>query len=96
MQNLMSRAAMSVRKTQVRSACKFTLLWSLLGLSGALLAADTELPEMEFLEYLGLWEESDEDWILLTEEVSTQVAAEDTRTDTVSKGEESAESEDES
>jgi hypothetical protein len=96
MQNLMSRAAMSVRKTQVRSACKITLLWSLLGLSGALLAADTELPEMEFLEYLGLWEESDEDWILLTEEVSTQVAAEDTRIDTVSKGEESAESEDES
>ena len=96
MKHLMSRVAMSVRKTQVSSVCKVTLLWSLLALSGALVAADTDLPEMEFLEYLGLWEESDEDWILLTEEVSTQVAAEDARTDTLPKGEESAESEDES
>jgi hypothetical protein len=96
MKHLMSRVAMSVRKMQVSSVCKFALLWSLLALSGALVAADTDLPEMEFLEYLGLWEESDEDWILLTEEVSTQVAAEDARTDTLPKGEESAESEDES
>ena len=30
----------------------------LLGTAGAV-AADDELPDMEFLEYLGMWEESD-------------------------------------
>ena len=96
MKNLKNQVAMLASKSQIRYVCKVTLLWSLLGLSSALLAADTELPELEFLEYLGLWEESDEDWVLLSEEVATQVAAEDARTDSEPKGEESAEKEDES
>ncbi len=96
MKNLMRRAVMLARKEQLSSVFKAALLWGLLGLSSAILAADTELPEMEFLEYLGLWEESDEDWVLLSEDVGTQVAAEDTGTDSVPKGEESAENDDES
>jgi hypothetical protein len=54
---------------------------------------EEELPDAEFLEYLGLWEESDEDWLLLDEE---EVADNDERTDPVPEGEESTEKEDES
>ena len=31
-------------------------------------AENDEVPDMEFLEYLGLWEETDEDWLLLEDE----------------------------
>jgi hypothetical protein len=42
--------------------------WSLLlGFAGPAAAADDELPELDFLEYLGSWEESDEDWELFKE-----------------------------
>jgi hypothetical protein len=54
---------------------------------------DEELPDIEFLEYLGLWEESDDEWLLLDEE---EVADTDERSDPVPEGEESAETEDES
>ena len=92
----MHQVAMLAERLQWHATFKVILLWAWLGLSGALLAADTELPEMDFLEYLGLWEESDEDWVWISEEMNTQVAAEDTRTDETPKGEESAEKEDES
>lgn len=42
--------------------------------------------DMAFLEYLGMWDESDEDWLLLDEE----------RTEPVPEGEESTEKKDES
>jgi len=73
-----------------------TLLCSiLLSLSGIAVAETQEddSPDMEFLEYLGMWEESDEDWLLIEEEV---VAENDKRSDPVSEGEESVETEDES
>ena len=56
-------------------------------------AEEEESPDMAFLEYLGLWEASDEDWLLIEEEV---VAENDERSDPVPKGEESMETEDES
>jgi hypothetical protein len=56
-------------------------------------AQDEELPDAEFLEYLGLWEESDEEWLRLDEE---EVAVNDQRSDPVPEGEESTETEDES
>ena len=92
----MRQVAMLAEKLQLHATFKVILLWTWMGLSGALLAADTDLPEMDFLEYLGLWEESDEDWVWISEEMNTQVAAEDTRTDDTPEGEESAEKEDES
>lgn len=60
---------------------------------GLLLAEELEQPDSEFLEYLGLWEESDEDWLIFDEAV---VAETDERSDPAPKGEESAETEDES
>ena len=96
MKKLKHRVAMLASNRETGSWCRLMLLWGVLGFSSALLAADSELPEMEFLEYLGLWEESDEDWVLLSGEAVTQVAAEDARTDAEPEGEESAENEDES
>lgn len=48
---------------------------------------------MDFLEYLGLWEESDEEWLLLEDDV---VADNEERSGPVPEGKESMETEDES
>lgn len=67
----------------------------LLGAAGAA-AADDELPDAEFLEYLGMWEESDEVWLALAdEEPLTADADTDERIDPVPQGEESRETDDE-
>ena len=56
-------------------------------------AEDEELPDLEFLEFLGLWEETDDEWLLFDEE---EVAENDERSDPVPEGKESSETEDES
>ncbi len=61
--------------------------------SGAALAADDAVPDADFLEYLGMWEESDQDWVMIDE---MAVADNEERSDSESEGEESAEQEDES
>ena len=58
-----------------------------------LLAAEDEEPEMEFLEYLGLWEESDEEWLMVEQQLN---AESEQRIDPVPEGEESMEDDDES
>ena len=78
------------------SARRAALIGSMLMVCGLVLAGDEDIPDMEFLEYLGLWEESDEDWVLLTDIVTEQVAAEDQRTDPAAQEEESVETDDES
>ena len=57
------------------------------------LAADDELPDVEFLEYLGMWDESDEDWLLFDQQIT---ADNEERSDPAPEGEESTEQEDES
>ena len=69
-----------------------TVLGLLLGCS-LVLAADEELPDIEFLEYLGSWEESDEEWMLFDESVTAEV---EERNDPAPEGEESTEKTDES
>jgi len=56
--------------------------------------AGDELPAEDFLEYLGLWEDSDEDWLIFNEPPTTKKNVE--RTDPAPDGEESTETEDES
>jgi hypothetical protein len=56
-------------------------------------AEDEELPDLELLEFLGLWEETDDEWLLFDEE---EVAENDERSDPVPAGKESTETEDES
>ena len=61
-------------------------------LCGGVAAAEEE-PDLEFLEYLGMWEESDEDWQILNE---TMTADNEEQSEPVPEGEESPEKEDES
>ena len=56
-------------------------------------AEEAEAPEMDFLEYLGMWEESDEEWQILAE---TMTADNEERSDAVPEGETSTEKEGES
>jgi hypothetical protein len=77
--------AMSVKKT--------ALLSSLLMGCSLVLAADDEIPDVDFLEYLGLWEESDEDWLIFDEPITADA---EERSDPVPQGEESTETNDES
>ena len=44
---------------------RVAVLWGLIGVTGIVVADEAEAPDLEFLEYLGSWEESDEDWLLL-------------------------------
>lgn len=69
------------------------LVFGLLLYAGEVLAAEEEAPDIELLEYLGMWEESDEDWLILNEAVA---ADNEERIDPVPQGEESMEKEDES
>ena len=75
------------------SASQTLLLGSLMMLCSLVLAADEEAPNMEFLEYLGMWEESDEDWLILNDARDTDTVK---RSDPVPTGEESTEKDDES
>ena len=67
----------------------------LLGACGLVLAADNELPEAEFLEYLGSWEESDEEWRIFDFDGEQLFAESDERIAPAPQGEESAEEDDE-
>jgi len=41
------------------------LVWGFVALGGLAAAEDADAPDIEFLEYLGSWENAEEDWILL-------------------------------
>ena len=55
--------------------------------------ADDAVPDADFLEYLGMWEESDEEWLLLEDDA---LADNKERSEPVPEGEESTETKDES
>jgi hypothetical protein len=57
--------------------------------------ADEELPEIEFLEYLGLWEGSDEEWVMFNEPLNAD-NKDQQRSDPAPEGKESTEKRDES
>jgi hypothetical protein len=56
--------------------------------------ADEELPEIEFLEYLGLWEESDEEWVMFNDPLIADNKGQQRR-EPAPEGEESTEKHDE-
>ena len=68
------------------------LLWMMCGVASTVRAADADEPDMEFLEYLGLWEESDEEWLIIDRQISLES---DKRIDPAPEGEESTEKDDE-
>ena len=61
--------------------------------NGGITAAEEEPPEIDFLEYLGMWEETDEDWLLFE---GSMAAETEERSDPAPEGEESTEKDDES
>jgi hypothetical protein len=67
----------------------------LLFAGGAVLAADGKLPDEDFLEYLGSWEESDEDWLMFERESKKEERKRDD-SDAQEDDDESAETRDES
>ena len=75
------------------SASRPVLLGALLLFGGLVQGADDEMPDEDFLEYLGLWEGSDEDWLMFDAPATTE---KEERVDPVPDGEESTEKEDES
>jgi hypothetical protein len=88
--------ATSADKRQPDCVLSVAVLLGLFGCSG-LVVADDEQPDMEFLEYLGSWEESDEDWLLFDGQENEPVAADgNKRSGPELEGKESTESEDES
>lgn len=71
----------------------------LLSVCSVAVVADEEMPEIEFLEYLGLWEESDEDWLMFSDLPNADQQAENDeqqRSEPAPEGEESMEKPDES
>lgn len=85
-------AAMSVSRR-----ARTLLLWSFMGCVPLVLAADEIQPDLELLEYLGSWEESDEDWLLFSDDTDSKVVVDDRkRSDVASEGDASMELENES
>ena len=68
---------------------------ALLAVCSAAVLADQELPEIEFLEYLGLWDESDEEWVMFNSPLNAE-NKEQQRSEPAPVGEESTETHDES
>lgn len=67
---------------------------SLFALSGALVAKEDDVPDMAFLEYLGSWDESDEDWLLVTDpQTESEELEKEGRSDPALQSEESTETE---
>lgn len=65
---------------------------ALLAGSAQAIAADAEAPDEAFLEYLGMWEESEEDWLMFEESVAD---TSEELNGSLPQGEESVEQEDE-
>lgn len=74
---------------------RFYVLAAALGFAGVALAAGDDEPDIAFIEYLGLWEASDEEWLMFERQEEHQLADSGKRIDPVPKGEEPAENDDE-
>lgn len=80
-----------------KTAVPLALACGLLGYGTDAIAEDEELPEIEFLEYLGSWEESDEDWLVVDRVGEARRELEgQARTEPAPEGKESPEKDDES
>lgn len=89
---------MSAEMSRADRFLRLALVWGLVGCSGMVIAQEAEAPDLEFLEYLGSWEESDEDWVALATDAIQQALQEegkDKGKDPAPDGEKLAESDDE-
>jgi len=86
---------MSAKHCQADFTLRLAIMWGLCGYSGAALADNAEQPDMEFLEYLGSWEASDEDWVLLAADMEEETGSDDEKSDLEPQAEKVAELDDE-
>lgn len=75
---------MSAKQPPANRFAGAIVLWGLLGVSGLVIAEDAEAPDLEFLEYLGSWDESDEDWVILVVDAAETKESEETEQQDVS------------
>jgi hypothetical protein len=68
---------MSADRHRARALVGLAALVGMFGMAGAAQADDEEAPDLEFLEYLGSWEASDEDWVIFTASMEEQETSED-------------------
>ena len=68
---------MSADVTRKLSLLGIAALVGMLGDVSTAVADDEEAPDLEFLEYLGSWEASDEDWVIFTASMDEQEESED-------------------
>ena len=69
---------MSADSLNADKLMRVAVLWGLIGVTGIVVADEAEAPDLEFLEDLGSWEESDEDWLLLAAEAVDKKESEET------------------
>ena len=67
---------MSADQNRRRALASFAALAGLLGV-GVATADEEATPDLEFLEYLGSWEASEEDWVIFTAAMEEQEASQD-------------------
>ncbi|MEM7503673.1 MAG: hypothetical protein AAF417_16600 [Pseudomonadota bacterium] len=60
-----------------RAVSSLMLGWIAMG--GAAFADDEALPDLDFLEYLGSWEESDEEWLLFEDDGDDEATVDEER-----------------
>lgn len=64
---------MTLAPMSVSRLVRTTLLLGCAGCVPLVLAAEEIQPDLEFLEYLGSWEESDKDWLLFSDDANPKV-----------------------
>ena len=64
------------------ASSELAVLCGLLACGGAAIAQETEAPDLAFLEYLGSWDESDEDWVLFSDEEENEPGSDTNRDET--------------
>ena len=53
------------------------LIAAMLAMPAAAVAQDDESPDLAFLEYLGSWQDSDEEWLVVAEQMAETATDED-------------------
>jgi hypothetical protein len=64
------------------ASSELAVLCGLLTCGGAAIAQETETPDLAFLEYLGSWEGSDEEWVLFSSEEEKKAASDENSNET--------------
>lgn len=79
---------MSAETLKPAIGLKVAVLWGLFATTGILLADEAAAPDLDFLEYLGSWEEGEEDWVLFASEETNPDTKNDEGQDPAPQGEE--------